>query len=259
MPPYKLHNILNKLFIKIFSPNKDTTTQVPLPPEVYMRLVCGQHDDLADQFNWAGEVVLNMLDEEGMTADGTSFLDVGCGCGRIARRLMERPISSYTGFDRHPGMIRWCREQIGARDPRFAFHYFSLQSSYQTLDGHKGRQPASAFAFPYPAASFSAVLLASIFTHMPLQESVHYLRELYRVLAPGGKILLSVFLSDDEEDGCSEVDFYYHTGTFLGCLEEIGFKARFRQKLAEHHWYTLSTSEAAPALLLDRDVEQTSG
>lgn len=214
---------------------------VPLPPEDYMRLVCGQNDDLAAQFAWAGEVVLGMLDEEGMTAAGTSLLDVGCGCGRIARGLMDRPISGYTGFDRHPGMIRWCQDHIGTRDPRFVFHYFSLKSSYQNLDGHEGLQSATAFAFPYPDASFSAVLLASIFTHMPFEESVHYLKELFRILRPGGKILLSVFLTDGEAHDTA-VDFHYHAGTFLHRLDRIGFAVQFKQTLAGHHWYTLSKS-----------------
>ena len=54
--------------------------------------------------------------------------------------IMNRPsVKSNTGFDRHKGMIEWCREQITSRDPRFQFKYFELKSVYSVLDN--GKEP----------------------------------------------------------------------------------------------------------------------
>lgn len=55
---------------------------------------------------------------------------------------------------------------------------------------------AGEFQFPYDIDSFDSVLIASVFTHMPLDEIGHYLRELRLVVRPGGKILASVFLGE---------------------------------------------------------------
>lgn len=204
-----------------------------------MELVSGRTDNPVEQFKWAGEVVLRMLDEEAMTKPGTSFLDVGCGCGRIARYLLSKPIASYTGFDRHPGMIRWCRDNLSRRAPHFEFQYHSLKSAYRNLDGHDGAQPAGDFTFPYQNESFDAILLASIFTHMPLEESAHYLKELQRVLRFEGKVLLSVFLTDGEPHS-NGVDFYHNSRAFLKSVTEAGFVPKFREELKGHYWYTLS-------------------
>lgn len=62
----------------------------------------------------------NLLNQHGMLACGASILDVGCGCRRLARNLVDLPIGSYTGFDRHKDMIDWCAREISSRDPPFA-------------------------------------------------------------------------------------------------------------------------------------------
>src|SRR5439155_7699 len=52
-----------------------------------------------------------------------SVLDFGCGCGRIARQLIQqdpRP-RAYLGIDVHRGMIQWCRENLAPRAPGFRF------------------------------------------------------------------------------------------------------------------------------------------
>jgi ubiquinone/menaquinone biosynthesis C-methylase UbiE len=211
---------------------------IAMPPREFMELVCGREENLVEQFKWAGAVVTRMLEDESMLMPGTSFLDVGCGCGRVARFLLQKPIGSYTGFDRHPGMIQWCRENISRHVRNFDFQYHSVSSAYKTLDGHDGTQPAGKFIFPYQNESFDAVLLASIFTHMPLEESAHYLKELYRVVRLEGKVLLSVFLTDGEPHS-NGVDFHYNSKGFLSKVAEAGFAQKLKEELRGHHWYIL--------------------
>jgi SAM-dependent methyltransferase len=219
--------------------------QLALPPTEFMELVCGPGDNLVEQFKWAGEVVARMLEDEAMTVPGVAFLDVGCGCGRVARYLLQKPLASYTGFDRHPGMIQWCRDNLSPHARRFKFEYHSVRSAYRAWDGHDGAQSARDFIFPYKQDSFDAVLLASIFTHMPLEESAHYMKELYRVLRLGGKVLLSVFLTDGESHS-SGVNFHYNAAAFLKNAAEAGFGFRFREELKGHHWYILFKPDPKP-------------
>ena len=216
--------------------------QMPLPPEEFMKLVCGEnHEDIVAHFKWAGKLLTGMLAGEDMLNQETRFLDVGCGCGRVARYLLNRPIQAYIGFDRHPGMIQWCQEQITPHAPHFHFHCFDIKTAYSVLDGHEGTMDASSFRFPFPDASFDAVLLASVFTHMPMEESAHYLEELHRILDPNGKILLSVFFAD-QEPYTSGIDFHYVPEAFLDMI---------REELYHHHWHVLtcdprSTPSAMP-------------
>jgi len=164
------------------------------PPREYQALVCGP--DGTDLFEQAGQWLVDLLSYEGMLAPGTDFLDIGCGCGRVARYLLDSPIKTYRGFDRHHGMVNWCSEEISKSDPRFSFDFFPLKSScYEHWDSERGALAVEDFHFPYRDASFNSCLLASVFTHMPPNEVRHYMAELTRVVRKGGKIVLSVFFS----------------------------------------------------------------
>ena len=224
---------------------------LPLPPRDYMELVCGRSQ--ADQFEMVGEALIRMLEAEDMLDTQTDLLDVGCGCGRVARYLVDRPLHSYTGFDRHPGMIEWCVGEIARRQPKFAFHHVDVRSAYVSLDGHAGTIAADAFHFPFPDAAFDSALLASVFTHMPLEETRHYLSELRRVLRPGGKALLSVFFakrrpylflfSRAKPYFLSNANFFYNPQAFARCLRQSGFVFLARGTLVtgySHNWYVLT-------------------
>jgi SAM-dependent methyltransferase len=214
---------------------------IPLPPKDFQALVCGPAD--TSSFERMGRLLVVWADNEGMLKPGTDFLDVGCGCGRLARYLLPWSINSYTGFDRHAGMIEWCRREI--RDPRFRFDFFELKSVYTAWDQQAGTLDVEDFAFPYAADAFDACMLASVFTHMPPNEARHYLGELARVTRPGGKILLSIFFSksgavETRDDG---VNVLHNPQEFLTDLEQSPFDVRRVSPLSfgyEHNWYVLT-------------------
>ena len=89
---------------------------IPMPPEEYMALVCGDlpPEDLEDRFTEIGLDMADRLRRQGMLGPDVRLLDIGCGCGRVARCLIGQPLASYVGFDRHPGMFSWCTENITA-------------------------------------------------------------------------------------------------------------------------------------------------
>jgi SAM-dependent methyltransferase len=47
----------------------------------------------------------------------TSVLDFGCGCGRVARQLIQQDPAPtrYLGIDLHRGMVAWCQRELAPR------------------------------------------------------------------------------------------------------------------------------------------------
>jgi SAM-dependent methyltransferase len=197
---------------------------IPMPPPEFQSLVCGPHD--THLFDEVSRWLVAVLNHEKMIEPGSDFLDVGCGCGRVARGLLSTPIGSYTGFDRHSGMVDWCKENFG--DPRFKFDFFDLKSVYAAWDKQQGAIDAGEFTFPFAPESFDSCLLASVFTHMPPGEARHYLGELARIMRPGGKVLLSIFFSasgnvETHDDG---VNVFHDPDEFQADLERSAFDTR---------------------------------
>ncbi len=218
---------------------------LPLPPENDMQLVCGFQPNVAEVFIQRGQEIVLRLREQGLLTDQTRLLDIGCGCGRIARWLVKEPLATYVGFDRHPGMIDWCKTHLTARDPRLTFDFVDVVShSYGTIDGHTGHQAASGLRFPYADAAFDAALAASVFTHMPLAETAHYLHELRRVLRPGGIALVTVFFADNEETRDNALNFFYVPELFFAAVTAAGFtwQAQPQREGSLQQWFALSTS-----------------
>ena len=195
-----------------------------------------------------GRGLVNMLDHYGMLSEGVEFLDVGSGCARVARYFMDRSVKSYTGFDRHKGMIEWCRLQITPRDPRFQFNYFELKSVYSVLDNEQGTIDVKSFRFPWADESFDSVFLASVFTHMPPGEVKAYLGEIARVLRPKGKALASIFFAPGElETRGRGTNVFHNADRFLADLACFPFDALLvnpetpaRSFSCEHNWYLLN-------------------
>jgi SAM-dependent methyltransferase len=231
---------------------------LPMPPMIFKTLVCGP--TTTDDFEAVGGWLLSVLDHQDMLKDGIDLLDVGCGCGRLARFLLERPVGSYTGFDRHKGMVDWCEREITSRDPRFRFDHFELKSVYVAWDGEQGSIDVEAFTFPYPAEAFDSVVLSSVFTHMPPNEVRHYLGELVRVMRPGAKALLSIFLSpgavEVRDDG---INIFHNLDQFLADAGDFSFDARLISSATpalsfsyEHNWYVLTCGKSPSGTTLKK-------
>ena len=52
------------------------------------------------------------------------------------------------------------------------------------------------YAFPFEDGSFDVVVLISVLTHLTADPALHYLGQVRRVLAPGGRMLATVFVLD---------------------------------------------------------------
>jgi ubiquinone/menaquinone biosynthesis C-methylase UbiE len=100
-------------------------------------------------------------------------LDVACGTGVVARLAsqMVGAAGTVAGLDIHPGMLAVAR---------------STAPPDMAIDWHE----ASVEAMPLPEASFDAVLCQMGLQFVPDKHAA--LREMRRVLAPGGRLILTV-------------------------------------------------------------------
>ena len=160
---------------------------LPIPP-FEMRQLVGPTDETAFD-NPSGDPIFAGVPSEQFD----SVVDFGCGCGRLARQLIQqraRP-RRYVGFDLHPGMVRWCQRELAPRAPGFEFvHHDIYDAAFNPADPTKPRW------LPMPAEDESARLMIalSVFTHTTQEQTEHYLREAARVLHPEGVLVASWFL-----------------------------------------------------------------
>ncbi len=126
-------------------------------------------------------------------------LDFGCGVGRLSRALAGT-FSRVTGLDASDGMINLAREyHSGEKSPvRFVCH---------------DRPDLSLFG----DHTFDFIMAVLVLQHIPVEEGLHYLGELGRVLKPGGILVLQVPVA-----GCRQ----------RTVLQRIRSALRVRQRLA---------------------------
>jgi SAM-dependent methyltransferase len=126
-----------------------------------------------------------------------SVLEVGCGVGRDAIQLTEHLSSqgAYVGIDIIRPSIEWCQANITPRYPNFTFRYLDIKSQ---IHNSGGSLRVVDVKLPVPSASVDRIILQSVFTHMFYDDIIHYLKEFRRILKPGGKVVASFFVIDEE-------------------------------------------------------------
>lgn len=141
---------------------------------------------------------------------GERILDIGCGEGTYDYRVALRGARVF-GFDLNRNQLR--RAQVYHKTPTTGFVC------------------AHADAFPLRSGQFDTVMSLCVFEHLP--DDRQTLREMWRVLRPGGRILLTLDSLSLEEigetwrdahrDRHSVLQFYTHPSVG-SLLEACGFK-----------------------------------
>jgi SAM-dependent methyltransferase len=121
-------------------------------------------------------------------------LDVGCGIGRLARPLTGYLSIDgfYAGCDVNPDAIAWCTRRY-RHFPNFVFVHADVRNGRYNPDG---AAEAVSYAFPFDDGAFDVCVLMSVLTHLTADEALHYLGQVRRVLAPGGRMLATAFVLD---------------------------------------------------------------
>jgi SAM-dependent methyltransferase len=144
----------------------------PLPPAYLMTLVAGSPD-----WKWFLESGRRSMDglAEYATAAGLPFsqatriLDLGCGCGRLARHLPGMTNAEIHGVDLNRSLVSWCARNLKGN--------FSRNRMHPPLN--------------FPDQHFDIVYLLSVFTHLRPETQRAWLNELHRVTRPGGLVMVS--------------------------------------------------------------------
>jgi SAM-dependent methyltransferase len=127
-------------------------------------------------------------------------LEIGCGIGRMALPLTQYlgADASYDGIDVVEDGIRWCAREITPAYPAFRFHHLDAVNG---LYNPAGRIDTASATLPFADASFDFAILTSVLTHLREAETARYAAELGRLLRPGGRCFISLFLLDEEVRG----------------------------------------------------------
>ncbi len=143
-----------------------------------------------------GRAWVTIIESEAGLRDDARILDIGCGPGRLAAALTARlDGGSYEGFDVDRPSIGWCQQAITPGYPNFRFQIADI---YNASYNPEGSQDPANYRFPFPDSDFDLALAMSVFTHLTPTDTEQYLREAARVLRPGGRLVATFFLVNDE-------------------------------------------------------------
>jgi len=124
-------------------------------------------------------------------------LDIGCGIGRMAVPLtqyIDNKSGSYQGMDPVAGGVNWCQRMITPVYSNFEFQRVDIAHS---LYNPKGAINGLELVLPFESRQFDFIIMTSVVTHLPDEEVTAYLREVERVLAPGGRLFMTAFVVDE--------------------------------------------------------------
>jgi len=114
----------------------------------------------------------------------SSILDFGCGCGRFARMLKGYQ-GILAGCDVDSSLVNWCSASL-------PFMATKLSKVYPPLS--------------YNDDEFEAIISISIFTHLNEDIQTTFLRELFRICQPKGRLFLTVHGLRAMERALSEIN-----------------------------------------------------
>jgi SAM-dependent methyltransferase len=123
-------------------------------------------------------------------------LDIGCGIGRMALPLTQYLTEgSYDGIDVVREGIAWCARAITPVYGNFRFHHLDCRNPVYNPGGGLAAERA---ALPFADGGFDFVVMTSLLTHLDRAATGAYAAEVARLLRPGGRCFISLFLINAE-------------------------------------------------------------
>jgi ubiquinone/menaquinone biosynthesis C-methylase UbiE len=184
-------------------------------------------DGNTDDYQAAAEHTSRLLGDEAGLVAASRVLDVGCGCGNFVFHLARRFGCLGVGLDLSRERIRFAEDKRAAAPD-------GLRRLVAFRHG-------SASELPYEAASFSHVVSQDALFLVPDKARSH--AEMLRVLAPGGRLVISDFLQPREQISARARKHVYDRVRWTSgfslvgyqqALERAGFRIRLARELSPH-------------------------
>lgn len=195
---------------------------VPLPP-LALRARVGGAD--AASFLFLSDQHAQILRRFLAARSGIYFLDLGGGCGKLARGLLDDPrIAGYLLLDIDPDLVQWCNAWLrpaGLR--RFLAGWIDVRSaSYRPT----GAVEVEAARFPLVDGCLDLTWAGSLFTHLEPAAAAHYLAETRRCSKPGAGLLATFHIEPvDQQDFSGDSHRAdYHTTAIRALAEQSGWQ-----------------------------------
>ncbi len=247
-----------------------------VPPED-IRIGVGAYKD-PGRFVADGQRNFQKLIADGLSPED-SVLDVGCGCGRLSPYIAQHlsPAGTYVGLDADPDAVAWCVSDLQPTFPNARFiHCDVFNAEYNP----RGSIRPIDYVFPFPGNTFTYVFAESLFTHMFLADTEHYLKEIHRVLRPGGRFRCTyLLLTEASREGIRKGTAYrnlshpidramtfsrevpekgvaFSEGDIVALYRSIGFKIR---EVRHGDWWTIKTNDCEQDVITAEKERQPAG
>ncbi|HJV19463.1 MAG TPA: methyltransferase domain-containing protein [Sediminibacterium sp.] len=149
-----------------------------------------------------------------------SILDWGCGTGRVIQHIhVIAPEAVCHGCDSNNSRITWAGRHIS----------------------HVRFSRAAGIPLPYATNQFDLVYGISVLTHIDAAEQLQYIKELYRVLQPGGILILSTHGSNFTRQLSDRELEQYLRGAYTTAYSQKGHRLICTYNHAFHFQQALST------------------
>ncbi len=146
---------------------------IRLPPAELITQVAGADDaaSFLSQGALAAGNIRDALRRNGVAIERLrAILDFGCGCGRVLRHWARLEGPELHGADYNPALVRWCQANL-------PFAQLTVNGLHPPLH--------------YPDARFDLIYALSVFTHLTEDQHHAWMKEIRRVLRPGGLLLFT--------------------------------------------------------------------
>ncbi len=147
----------------------------PLPPPFLRWLVIHKTDP--QLFFESGRIqvedlIIPLLNRNGYPVETLErILDFGCGCGRLLTHFPNTKMSELHGCDYNKLLIHWCQKKL-------KHIQFFVNSPLPPL--------------PKDSNYFDFIFARSVFTHFTEHYQNQWLKEIYRILKPGGIFIITI-------------------------------------------------------------------
>ena len=129
-----------------------------------------------DSFDYSADAIIQFLHKQGFN----NICDAGCGCGIYSLKLTLHGFS-VSGFDVSEYAVELANCLLSEKG--------YLTRSFRTAD---------VLSTGYADGQFDAVVARDVIDHMPIQDGRAAVKELLRIVRPGGCVLLTLDGTDDE-------------------------------------------------------------